>query len=52
MLPRPEQGGHVILVTSTLPGEGKTFTSANLAAAFAYAGKKYCLLTEISANPP
>lgn len=44
MLPRPEQGGHVILVTSTLPGEGKTFTSANLAAAFAYAGKKVLLI--------
>ena len=44
MLHRPEQGGHVILVTSTLPGEGKTFTSANLAAAFAYAGKKVLLI--------
>ncbi len=44
MLPRPEEGGHIILVTSTVPGEGKTFTTANLAAAFAYAGKKVLLI--------
>ena len=38
LLPRPDEGGHVIMLTSTTPGEGKTFTSANLAAAFAKAG--------------
>ena len=44
MLPKPEQGGHVILVTSTMTGEGKTFVSANLAAAFAKAGKRTLLI--------
>lgn len=33
-----------LLVTSTLPGEGKTFTSANLAASFAYHGRKTLLI--------
>lgn len=32
--------GKVILVTSTMPGEGKTFISLNLAATFALMGKK------------
>lgn len=33
-----------ILVTSTLPGEGKSFISANLAISFAQAGKKVLLV--------
>ena len=36
--------GLVLLVTSTMPGEGKTFTSANLAQAFAATGKKTLLI--------
>lgn len=44
LLPKPEQGGHLILVTSTIPGEGKTTISVNLAAAFAKAGKKVLLI--------
>lgn len=34
----------VILVTSSMPGEGKTFVSANLAISLALAGKKVALL--------
>ncbi len=33
-----------ILITSTLPGEGKSWTSANLAVTFAQAGKKVVLV--------
>ena len=44
LLPRPDEGGHVIMLTSTTPGEGKTFTSANLAASFAKAGRKVLLI--------
>ncbi len=33
-----------LLVTSTLPGEGKSFVSANLAVSFAQAGKKVLLI--------
>ena len=33
-----------ILITSTLPGEGKSWTSANLAVAFAQAGKQVVLV--------
>lgn len=44
LLPRPDEGGHVIMLTSTTPGEGKTFTSANLAATFAKAGRKVLLI--------
>ena len=33
-----------VLVTSSLPGEGKSFVSANLAASFAQAGKRVLLL--------
>lgn len=43
-LPRPEKGGHVILVTSTSPDEGKTFISANLAATYARTGKRVLLI--------
>lgn len=34
----------VILVTSTMPGEGKTFTAINLASAYSIAGKKTLLI--------
>lgn len=37
-------GGKVLLVTSTIPDEGKTMTSVNLALAFAMDGKKVALL--------
>ena len=44
LLPRPEKGGHVILLTSTMPNEGKTLVSANLAATFAQAGRRVLLI--------
>lgn len=34
----------VIMLTSLLPGSGKTFITANLAASFAIKGKKVCML--------
>lgn len=34
----------VIMVTSSMPGEGKTFVSANLAAILAFSGKRVALL--------
>ncbi|WP_290565914.1 tyrosine-protein kinase [Akkermansia sp.] len=40
MLPVTRNQGHVILLTSTMQGEGKTFISANLALAFANIGKR------------
>ena len=39
-----EQRGSTILVTSTMPGEGKTFVSLNLAAVMAVSGKKTILI--------
>lgn len=44
MLPVSEHQGHVILLTSTMPGEGKTFISANLAQAFSNIGKRVLLI--------
>ena len=44
LLPRLEKGGHVILLTSTMPNEGKTLVSANLAATFAQAGRRVLLI--------
>ena len=44
LLPRPDKGGHVILLTSTMPNEGKTLVSANLAATFAQAGRRVLLI--------
>lgn len=35
---------NVLLCTSTIPGEGKTFVSANLAASFAFLGKKVVIV--------
>lgn len=43
-LPRPEQGGHTVLLTSTAPNEGKTFISANLAATYARSGKRVLVI--------
>ncbi len=39
-----EQRGVSILVTSTMPGEGKTFVSINMAAVLAVSGKKTVLI--------
>lgn len=39
-----DQHGVSILITSTMPGEGKTFVSMNLAAVFAVSGKKTVLI--------
>jgi capsular exopolysaccharide synthesis family protein len=39
-----EKSGNCILVTSTMPGEGKTFVSLNLAAVLASPGKKTLLI--------
>ncbi len=39
-----EPSGNIILVTSFMSGEGKSFTSMNLAASFAAAGSKVLLL--------
>lgn len=44
LLPRPEKGGHIILLTSTMPNEGKTLLAANLAAAYAQAGRRVLLI--------
>lgn len=40
----PEGKAKSIFVTSTVPGEGKTFLSVNLAAVFAHSGKKVILV--------
>lgn len=44
-------GCHTILVTSTRPGEGKSFISVNLAASFAITGKRVVLLGMDIRNP-
>lgn len=44
MLPREEGRGHILLLTSSMPGEGKTFTAANLAATYAQAGRRVLLI--------
>ncbi|NHW58816.1 CpsD/CapB family tyrosine-protein kinase, partial [Escherichia coli] len=38
------KGGKVILVTSSISGEGKTYTSINIASVLALSGKKTILL--------
>lgn len=43
-LPRSEGRGLRILVTSTMPGEGKSFVAANLALAYARAGQRVLLI--------
>ena len=40
----PDDKAKTIFVTSTIPGEGKTFLSLNLAAIFAHSGKKVLLI--------
>jgi capsular exopolysaccharide synthesis family protein len=42
--PREEAAGQILLVTSTLPGEGKTLTSANLAQTLGSAGERVLLV--------
>lgn len=44
ILSRPEGGPRVILITSCVPREGKSTTSANLAASFAQHGKKVVII--------
>lgn len=43
-VPQQEETGQIILLTSTLPGEGKTQTAVNLAASFALTEKKVLLI--------
>lgn len=43
-VPQQEETGQIILLTSTLPGEGKTQTAINLAASFAQTGKRVLLI--------
>lgn len=43
-VPSEDNLGQIILLTSTMPGEGKTQTSINLAAAFALTGKRVLLI--------
>lgn len=47
----PDGRAKTIFLTSTLPGEGKTFLSVNLAAVFALSGKKVLLIGMDIRNP-
>jgi tyrosine-protein kinase Etk/Wzc len=47
----PEGTAKTIFVTSTIPGEGKTFLSVNLAATFSLSGKKVLLIGMDIRNP-
>jgi capsular exopolysaccharide synthesis family protein len=47
----PGEGGKVVVVTSNNPGEGKTFTSLNIAAILAKAGKRVLIL-ELDLHKP
>ncbi len=44
LLPRKDVGGPLILITSTMPDEGKTLITANLAAAYAQAGRRLLVI--------
>ncbi len=44
LLPRKAEEGTLILMTSTTPGEGKTFVSSNLSVAYAKAGRRVLLI--------
>ena len=46
-----QERGSMILVTSSVPGEGKTFISSNLAMVFASAGKRVLLVGADIRNP-
>jgi len=48
---KPKTEGHVVLSTSTIKGEGKTFTSINLALALRTLGKRVLLLGADLRNP-
>lgn len=50
MLPKNKKG-HVVFVTSTVKGEGKTFTSVNLAATLATPSKKVLIIGSDIRNP-
>src|SRR5690606_31836598 len=43
--------GQVVFVTSSVPGEGKTFVSSNLAIVYANTGKKVLLIGADIRNP-
>ena len=51
MLPQKENEAKVIFSTSTFPGEGKTFISANIAATIALSGKRILLIGMDLRNP-
>lgn len=51
LLPEKENEAKVIFSTSSFPGEGKTFISANLAATIALSGKKVLLIGMDLRNP-
>ena len=44
MFTSSQEDAKVLLVTSSVPGEGKSFISSNLAAAFAQTGKSTLLI--------
>ena len=44
LIPRRSQGAAIILLTSTIPGEGKTTTAANVAAAYAQTGRRVLVI--------
>jgi len=44
LVPRPEGGGRILVVTSSMSGEGKTTTAARLAAALAATGGRVLLI--------
>ncbi len=51
MLPRTDRNGKVVFVTSTVKGEGKTFTSVNLALTLANPKKKVIIIGSDVRNP-
>ncbi len=44
LIPRRAEGAPIILLTSTIPGEGKTTTAANIAAAYAQTGQRVLVI--------
>lgn len=51
LLPKNKDGGKVVFVTSTVKGEGKTFTSVNLALTLANPKKKAIIIGSDIRNP-